>query len=210
RRPLLAVCDDAYAGLVYDDAVPRRSLFWDLAGRHPNLVPVKVDGATKELAFFGGRVGFVTYALPPDSPAAAALDSKGKALIRATVGSPVATTQLLSLKALESPTVEAEIESERQLLAERWRAITGALAGCDPQLLVPLPSNAGSFVLVELTAPGVDPEALRRHLLEHHDTGVVAIAPNYLRIAHCSVDAADLPELVRRLERGAAELAGRA
>ncbi|HEX6204057.1 MAG TPA: hypothetical protein VF100_13735, partial [Thermoanaerobaculia bacterium] len=91
----------------------------------------------------------------------------------------------------------------------RWRAIVDALAACDPDLLVALPANSGSFVLVELTAPGVDPEALRRHLLDRHDTGVVAIAPRFLRIAHCSVDAADLPELVRRVERGAAELAGR-
>lgn len=210
RRPLLAVCDDAYAGLVYDDAVPAESLFWDLAGRHPSLVPVKVDGATKELAFFGGRVGFLTFALPPDSPAARALESKVKGLLRSTVGSPVATSQVVALRALESPTVEAEIEELRRLLAERWRAIVAALAACDPELLVALPSNSGSFVLVEITAPGVLPEALRRHLLDHHDTGVVAIAPNFLRIAHCSVATADLPELVRRVELGAAELAGRA
>jgi aspartate/methionine/tyrosine aminotransferase len=31
RRPLLVVCDDAYAGLVYEDEVPRESLFWRLA-----------------------------------------------------------------------------------------------------------------------------------------------------------------------------------
>lgn len=209
RRPLLAVCDDAYAGLVYDDAVPRESLFWQLAGRHPNLVPVKVDGASKELAFFGGRVGFLTFALPPDGAAARALESKVKGLVRATVGSPVAASQAVALAALASPSIDAEIEALRRLLAERWRTIVAALAACDPGLLVPLPSNAGSFVLVEVTAPGVDPEALRRHLLERHDTGVVAIAPRYLRVAHCSVDAADLPELVRRIERGAAELAGR-
>ena len=29
QRPLLVVCDDAYAGLVYEDDVPARSMFWD-------------------------------------------------------------------------------------------------------------------------------------------------------------------------------------
>ncbi|HEX6202075.1 MAG TPA: aminotransferase class I/II-fold pyridoxal phosphate-dependent enzyme, partial [Thermoanaerobaculia bacterium] len=177
RRPLLAVCDDAYAGLVYADGVPGASLFWQLAGRHPNLVPVKVDGATKELAFFGGRVGFLTFALPPESAAARALESKVKGLVRSTISSPVAASQVVALAALESPSIEDEIESLRHLLAARWRAIVAALADCDPELLVALPSNSGSFVLVELTAPGVDPEALRRHLLDRHDTGVVAIAP---------------------------------
>ena len=45
----------AYAGLVYEPDVPRVSLFWDLIGSHSNLVPVKVDGATRELSFFAGR-----------------------------------------------------------------------------------------------------------------------------------------------------------
>ena len=65
RRPLVVVCDDAYAGLVFEPEIPRESLFWDLSGAHPNLLAVKVDGATKEFSFFGGRVGFLTFGLEP-------------------------------------------------------------------------------------------------------------------------------------------------
>ncbi len=207
RRPLLVVCDDAYAGLVYAEDVPRRSLFWDLVGRHPQLVPIKVDGATKELAFFGGRLGFLTFPWAAESPAARVLENKVKGLVRATVGSPVAVSQVLAARALAAPAVEEEVEAVRRLLAQRADVLRGALAGCDPGLLAPLPFNSGCFALVEVTAPGVGPEALRRHLLAAHDTGLVSIPPRHLRIAYCSVDAADLPELVRRLERGAAELA---
>ena len=42
--------DDAYHGLVYED-VPRDSLFWKLLEarrEQPNLLPIKVDGSTKE------------------------------------------------------------------------------------------------------------------------------------------------------------------
>lgn len=212
-RDLLAICDDAYAGLVFDDAIPRRSLYWDLLGRHPRLVPVKVDGATKELSFFGGRVGFLTFPCEPESPAAAAMESKVKFLLRATVGSPVAASQVLVAQALGSPTLEEEIEAVRRLLAGRVKVLRQALAACDPALLRPLPFNSGCFALVELAqgegvaGGSLDPEALRRHLLDHHDTGLIAIRPRFVRIAHCSVDAADLPELVRRLERGIQELA---
>lgn len=209
RRPLVVLCDDAYAGQVFVDGVPAESLFWELVGRHPNLVPVKIDGATKELSFFGGRVGFLTFPAEPGSAAAAALESKVKCLLRATVGSPVAASQAVVLAALESPSVDDEVEAVRLLLAERWRAVTGALAGCDPELLAPLPSNSGCFVLVELPqALGIEPEAVRRHLLDHHDTGIIAVEPRFLRLAHCSVAAEQLPELVRRLERGVSELAG--
>ena len=62
----------------------------------------------------------------------------------------------------------------------------------------------GLSILAGLTA-----EAVRRHLLDHHDTGLIAIDARYLRIAHCSVDASALPELVRRLESAVAELCRR-
>jgi aspartate/methionine/tyrosine aminotransferase len=209
RRSLVVVCDDAYAGLVFEPEIPRESLFWDLAGAHPGLVPVKVDGATKEFSFFGGRVGFLTFALEPDSEAARVMESKVKLLVRSVLGSPVAASQVVLLQALRKEGIEAEVERVRLLLEGRYRALKGALEEADPELLMPLPFNSGCFALVELPERlGLDSETVRRHLLEHHDTGLISIAPRYLRIAHCSVDAAALPELVRRLEKGVRELAG--
>ena len=208
KRPLVVICDDAYAGLVYEEGVPAESIFWDLLGLHDNLVAVKVDGGTKEFAFFGGRVGFLSFPFEPQSAIAVALESKVKCLVRATVGSPVATSQMLLLEALRQEGIEEEVESIRRLLVGRWRALQRALAAADSSLLVRLPSNSGCFTLVEL--PGalhLTAEEVRRHLLDRHDTGVIAIPPNYLRIAFCSVEEKALPELVRRLERAVAELA---
>jgi aspartate/methionine/tyrosine aminotransferase len=207
KRPLVVVCDDAYAGLVYED-VPAGSLFWDLIGRHPQLLPLKIDGGTKEFSLFGGRVGFVTFPFAPDSEIAAALESKVKCLVRAVVGSPVATSQVLLQQALEASDVEAQVEAVRQRLARRYRELRRVLAAAAGDLLRPLPFNAGCFALVEL-ASGLDPEVVRRHLLEHHDTGLIAVQPRYLRIAFCSVRCADLEELVRRLERGVDEVSTR-
>jgi aspartate/methionine/tyrosine aminotransferase len=210
-RPLVVLCDDAYAGLVYDEGIPARSMFWDLEGRHPSLVPVKVDGATKELSYFGGRVGFLTLPFEPGSPAAEALESKTKCLVRAGIGSPVATGQVLALQALESGRVAEEVEAVRRLLAARHGVLRKALAGCDPALVRPLPFNSGCFALLELgpraRGAGLTADAVRRHLLEAEDTGVVAVGEEYLRIAYCSVAEDDLPELVERLERGLRTLA---
>ena len=211
RRPLVVICDDAYAGLVFEADIPRASLFWELVGAHPDLVPVKVDGGTKEFSFFGGRVGFLTFGLPEGSEAARALESKLKGLLRATVGSPVAASQVILLQALRQEGIEREVEAVRALLEVRYRALSGALAKTDPALFAALPFNSGCFALVELaprlTAAGITADQVRRHLLAHHDTGLVSIEPGYLRIAHCSVDAAALPELVERLAKGVAELA---
>jgi aspartate/methionine/tyrosine aminotransferase len=211
RRPLVVICDDAYAGLVFEPEIPRESPFWDLAGAHPNLTAVKVDGATKEFSFFGGRVGFLTFGADPESDVARALESKVRLLMRSGVCAPVAASQVILLQALRKEGIEREIEAVRLLLEGRYRALKGGLAGIDPGLLTVLPFNSGCFALVEIPeALGIDAETARRHLLARHDTGLVSIAPRYLRIAHCSVDEAALPELARRLERGVAELARRA
>lgn len=207
KRPLLVLCDDAYAGLVYAEDVPAASIFWDLAGLHPNLAPIKIDGATKEFAFFGGRVGFLTFALDPESKAAASLESKIKCLSRATIGSPGAAAQMILLQALrqDPDALDKEIGAVRRIARQRYDAIKPALDALDRDLLKPLPFNSGFFALLELPE-GVDADAVRLHLLEHHDTGVVSVRDRHLRIATCSVDAADLPEMVRRVEQGVREM----
>ena len=210
RRPLVVVLDDAYAGLVYEQRLPSSSLFWELSGRHPNLAPIKVDGATKELSFFGGRVGFLTFALPPEGAAAVALESKLKCLLRAALGSPPSASQVALARTLADPATEAQMEAIRDRLAARYRVLAEALSRADRDLLRPLPFNSGCFALVELPQElGLTSEEVRRELLDHHETGLIAIAPRYLRIAFCSVRRAALPELVARLDAAVRKLAGR-
>ncbi len=205
RRPLVVLCDDAYAGLVYEVGIPPESMFWELAGLDPNLVPVKIDGGTKEFSFFGGRVGFLTFPFEPESEAAAALESKVKCLVRATVGSPVAASQAVLLQALRDGGAAAHVEAVRALLAGRYRALKGALAGADRELFTPLPFNSGCFALLELSERlGTSAEAARKRLLAEESTGLVSVGERFLRIAFCSVDETALPELVRRIERGLA------
>jgi aspartate/methionine/tyrosine aminotransferase len=207
RRPILVVCDDAYAGLVYEEDVPRQSLFWRLGALDERLLAVKVDGCTKELVFFGGRVAFLTFPFEPDTPVVRALESKAKCLLRASIGSPVALSQEVALAALEHEGIEDEIEAVRQILARRYRALRLALERADPALLRPLPFNSGCFALLELPER-LDSEVVRQRLLAEFDTGVVSSPPRYLRIAYCSVAEEAIPELVSRIEAGvAAEVA---
>jgi aspartate/methionine/tyrosine aminotransferase len=96
RRPLVVIVDDTWAGL----GTPSASLFWGLTGHHPNLIPIKIDGADGQLGFPGGRVGFLTFPCEPDSDVARALESKAKMLLRAQVGSPSTMTQVVLLRGL--------------------------------------------------------------------------------------------------------------
>jgi peptide-methionine (S)-S-oxide reductase len=96
-RPLVVAIDDRWESL----EAPA-SLFWDLAGRSENLIPVKLDGAEGSWGFAGGRVGFLTFAYAEESGVARALESKVKMLLRAEVGSPSAFAQTLCLKMLQA------------------------------------------------------------------------------------------------------------
>jgi aspartate/methionine/tyrosine aminotransferase len=100
RRPLIVIMDDTWEGL----GTPSFSLFWGMVGLHPNLIPLKVDGADGQLGFAGGRVGFLTFPFAPESAIAIALEGKLKMLLRAEVGSPSAASQVLLARSLRMRT----------------------------------------------------------------------------------------------------------
>lgn len=206
ERPLVVVCDDAYAGLVFEPEVPRGSLFWDLVARRdeaPNLLPVKIDGATKEFSFFGGRIGFLTFPEEPGSAGAEAIEARLARFARAGVGPPSAASQAVLLQALRDGEIGAKIEAIRAVLEGRYRVLSDALSGVDPELVRSYPFNSGCFALVEIPAVlGLTSDRVRRHLIEAESVGLISLEPRLLRIAHCSVAAEAIPELVTRLERG--------
>jgi aspartate/methionine/tyrosine aminotransferase len=98
RRPIVVVVDDLWER--FEPGGASGSLFWDLAGLHPALLPLKVDGAEGEIGYPGARIGFLTLPFPPGSTAARELEDKVKLLLRAEIGSPSAASQMVLLAAL--------------------------------------------------------------------------------------------------------------
>jgi len=199
--PLVVICDDAYHGMVYREGHLKRSLFWDLSRRADpaKLLPVKVDGATKELFFFGGRVGFLTFGV--GGAAGAALEDKARALCRFTVSAMPGPSQALVLAALSEPEVlQREIAEIRGELRRRFDVLTDALESLEGTLLTPYPANSGCFCLVGVD-PSLDADALRLKLIEEQSVGVISVKSlNALRIAYCSMAIEDIPEVVARLK----------
>ncbi len=206
--PLVVVCDDAYAGLVFEPGLQERSLFWDLLERRDpsRHVLFKVDGATKELLFFPGRVGFLTSDLTGE--AAAALESKLKCVGRGTVGAPPGPSQAMVYDAITNPAIEAEVALRVADMGARYRALKSALDALDTDLLTPYPFNSGLFALVAVH-PSIDADALRLALIKDHGVGTIVLPEhNALRIAFCSVRAEDLPEVVDRIVQAAEAMRG--
>jgi len=196
-RVVVVYCDDAYHGLVFEPTATPKSLFYSLLDRSENLIPLKCDGVTKELSFFGGRVGFLTFGVKTDI--AALLVDKAMSLVRATIGSPVGLSQYLMEEELLDPRHGAEFERLRLVMEARYRKLKAALSAPTPHWKV-FPFNAGCFCLIELRE-GLDAEAVRQALIHDESVGVVSQQGRYLRLAFCSLKEEAIDPLVQALAR---------
>lgn len=200
---LVVLVDDAYFGLFYGDSI-RESLFARLAGLHPRILPVRVDGATKEDYATGLRVGFLTFA-SPHRTVLDALEQKALGLIRATISSGPHPSQTFVLQALKSPQYPAQKRANHEIIAARAKKVmdnaknrkfSGAWEA--------YPFNSGYFMCLKLLT--VNAEELRRHLLDRYETGTIALNDTDLRLAVPCINEEDWEELFATIYRGIQEL----
>ncbi|MCF7847063.1 MAG: aminotransferase class I/II-fold pyridoxal phosphate-dependent enzyme [Candidatus Gracilibacteria bacterium] len=209
KEPLAVICDDAYWGLVYEEGIQRESLFSALASAHPNLLAVKIDGATKEEFSWGLRVGFVTVGNAAMNPLAAdAIEQKLGGTVRSQVSNCSRPGQTAILKALNSPTYEREKQRNFDVLktrAKRCREVLEQGAETFDPYFKPLPFNSGYFLCVELQE-GLNAENVRQKLLKEFDTGVIATG-NLLRIAFSSVAESEIETIFENISQACQALA---
>jgi len=197
KRIVVVYCDDAYHGLVFEPNATTQSLFFELIDRHPNLIALKADGVTKELSFFGGRVGFLSLGF--SGPVGQYLNEKICGLVRGSVGSPVGISQFLSEEELLDPQHESSFQNLKSILEKRYRVLQAGLSQGSP-FWTPLPFNSGCFCLLQLK-PGLEAEKVRQQLIKDESVGVVSHLDRYLRIAFCSMTEEDISILLQALHR---------
>ncbi|MBN2416489.1 aminotransferase class I/II-fold pyridoxal phosphate-dependent enzyme [bacterium] len=195
--------DDAYFGLVYQKGIFKESVFAKLARLHPNILAVKIDGATKEDYAWGFRVGYITYASAGlDEQSLPVLEEKTGGIIRSTISNASRLSQSLILKGLQSPEYAREKQEKFDILQQRYRTVCDILEKNRDKYadaFTPMPFNSGYFMCLELKT-GLNAETIRQRLLAEHSIGVIALG-NMLRIAFSSVPAAALEGLFENIYR---------
>ena len=196
---LVAVCDDAYAAVFLDPDCETESLFGRLAQAHPNLLAVKVDGATREEYVWGRRVGFITYGLQNGtSDVHKALEDKTAGLIRALGASVTPTGQNLLLKTLQNPAFRRQQPEKTAVLRQR---ADHAAAACRRPEYAPLwdvlPFNSGYFICLRLK--GADAETVRMALLDAHGIGTLALGRAILRVAFAFLPSENFPGIIQAI-----------
>ena len=199
---LVVLLDDAYFGLFYEDSI-KESIFGLLADSHPNILPVKVDGATKENYVWGLRVGFITYAATPD--VLDALEQKTKGIIRGSISSGPSLSQTIILESLQSPEFQKEKEEKFQIMKGRAVKTKQVLANEKfADVWTYYPFNSGYFMCLKLN--NLDAETLRLHLLDQYGVGVIASNNTDIRVAFSCVEESDIEELFELIYQGCNDL----
>lgn len=178
---ILAIMDDAYFGLFYEDSTYKQSLFSVLCNAHENIVAAKVDGATKEDFVWGFRLGFVTFGSKGMSPEQyEALNKKLTGAIRSSVSNCSRPAQSIIKHALQDPEHDRIKTHYFEELKKRYEKVREIVSSApDDQPLKPLPFNSGYFM--SFSVPKGKAEELRTKLLHEEGIGTIAIQGDYLR-----------------------------
>ncbi len=205
---VIAVCDDAYFGLVYEEGILKESIFSRLIDRHERLLAIKLDGATKENYVWGLRVGFVTYGCPAGNDPALfydALERKTAGCVRGNISNCSHLSQTIVLKSLLDPAYHAQKQEKFDLMSRRAKAVKAVLADdkYDPAWDV-YPFNSGYFMCIRLKT--VNAEKLRVHLLDKYGIGLISLGDTDLRVAFSCLEESDIRELFDTVLSGVKDL----
>ena len=193
---ILVMIDDAYAGLWYDETVMHESLFGLLLGCHPNVVPVKIDGATKEEYAWGLRVAFLTFGL--GATAMQPLEQKLSGLIRANTSGASQVSQTFIRTAMQVPGYAEQKRRNYETLKARALKVK-AIASDEryERYWDVYPSHAGYFVCLHLKSGNA--ETVRQRLLAEHGIGIIALGETALRIAYSCLDESDIETVFAKI-----------
>ncbi|MFX0059260.1 MAG: aminotransferase class I/II-fold pyridoxal phosphate-dependent enzyme [Candidatus Hodarchaeota archaeon] len=216
NKPIVILIDDAYEPYIYSEDVINRSIFYDLQQVNEDIIPVKLDGITKELLMYGGRIGFITIGLKPSwvqntedlEQLKKELESKLSGLIRSTVSNCNHFYQAITLKLFKEKGIEKILESRKKvqgLLKERYRKLNIELNMIRNSDISIDPNAGGFFLFLNLNPNKIKATEFADQLLKKYKVGIIPIESkeeniNGIRIAYCSIDITHIPEIVNRIK----------
>ncbi|MFX1311829.1 MAG: aminotransferase class I/II-fold pyridoxal phosphate-dependent enzyme [Promethearchaeota archaeon] len=214
-KPIIMIIDDAYEPFIYSKNVLNTSLFYDLHQLDENIIPIKLDGITKELLAYGGRIGFITIGIKPSwienddqlELLKSEIQNKFEGFNRATISNCNHFYQSLTYKLFIDKGIEQIIKSRdkvKQILKKRYKKINAELSKINNPNISIDPNSGGFFLFVNLNPTKYSANKFADYLLKKYKVGIIPMENpdekiNGIRIAYCSIDFAEIPELTRRI-----------
>ncbi len=215
KRPIIVLVDDAYEPFIYNDEALDKSIFYDLLELDEDVIPIKLDGISKELLAYGGRVGFVTIGLKPNwvendeqlEILKKEINNKLEGINRSTISNTNHFYQAVTQKMFIDKGVNKIIQKREKiklLLQKRYELINSELAKIESSDFSVDPNSGGFFLFVNLNPNKIKAPEFANHLLKKYKVGVIPIEKrddniNGIRIAYCSIDLEKIPEFINRI-----------
>jgi aspartate/methionine/tyrosine aminotransferase len=198
-KNVVALIDDAYFGLVYENNVYTESIFTRLCNLSERVLAVKLDGATKEDYVWGFRVGFISFGVKNGTPELyEALENKTAGAVRGNISNVSHLSQSLLHQAYFSPQYEEDKKEKFATLNSRYQSVIQVLADTKyREFFTALPFNSGYFMCIELNDT-LKAEAIRKILLDKYSTGVIVFG-NLIRLAFSAVPQSKIPQLIENI-----------
>ncbi len=199
KKPLVILCDDAYEGYNYNTAVAQNSIFYELVNKHNLIIPIKMDGTSKEMLMYGGRIASIVLGIDnnwvKEDEIQAFMnewENKLKGMIRSTLSNCNHFSQEIMTELLKDG-FEKIIESRKKvidILAKRFNAVVDVYKKYNIPKINMDPVGGGFFVFLNID--GVEADKFADHLLVKYKVGTVPIVKpkeniNGIRFAYCSV-----------------------
>ncbi|TFG24648.1 MAG: aminotransferase class I/II-fold pyridoxal phosphate-dependent enzyme [Promethearchaeota archaeon] len=214
--PIIVLVDDAYEPYVFDDSTVQHSIFYKLQQLNEDIIPVKLDGVTKELLLYGARIGFITIGLKQKwvenqeelQTLKKEIDNKLSGLIRSTISNCNHFYQNLVLKLLKEQGIKqifVDRNKVKDLLKSRYELINEHIASIRIPGISIDPNSGGYFLFINIDPKIVKASVIADHLLKKYKVGIIPIEKpedniNGIRIAYCSINIDQIPEFIKRIK----------
>ncbi len=195
---IIALIDDAYFGLFFENDVYTNSIFTLMAGKNSNLLAIKLDAATKEDFVWGFRCGFLTFGVKADNGIEAlydALEKKAGGCIRGNISNCSNVGQSIMTKLLKDKSAYiAEKKEKLDILKARAVKVKEILKNPKyDQAWTMYPFNSGYFMCVKMK--DINSEEYRKFLLHQYGVGVISPDNTDIRIAFSAIDIENIQDM---------------
>ena len=199
QKPIVVLCDDAYEGYTFDDAVIGNSIFYELINQHKLLIPLKLDGTSKEILMYGGRIAAITLGMHPEwikmdekNQFDIEWGNKVQGMVRSTISNSNHFCQEILVDMMKDG-FEGLIKSREnviQILKKRFKQTLSSFSKYDTIQMTMDPVGGGFFVFLNLK--GIPADKFADHLLVKYKVGTFPVVNqkeniNGIRLAFCSI-----------------------
>ncbi|UYP48076.1 Histidinol-phosphate aminotransferase [Candidatus Lokiarchaeum ossiferum] len=213
QKTIVVLCDDAYEGYTFSEKVAGNSIFYELLNQHELLIPLKLDGTSKEMLMYGGRIAGITLGIHPSwikeegdfDQFNTEWINKVQGMVRSTISNSNHFCQEILVDMMKDG-FEGIVSSRKKvidILDERYKGTVASFEKYNHTKMTMDPAGGGFFVFLNIE--GIPADKFADHLLVKYKVGTFPIVNpkekiNGIRVAFCSIPIDQIDDCFHKIQ----------